>query len=135
MAAFPEGVVFFGISAFNGCSSLTSVPSFPARLTLGSSCFAQCPKLDEATVEMIKNRKLFYTYKGLKDEKIPEDLETLIILEGVTKIHDEVFRGRKFLKAVLNFPPSLTEIGKNAFWNVPLLHHWPLFRRGLFFLG
>ena len=62
-----------------------------------------------------ESKSVIYTYKGLEDEVVPDDVTELIIEEGVTTIKKRAFKGKKHLKNIRNFPSSLLIIDDEAF--------------------
>lgn len=136
-------VTAIGMSAFEGCTSLTAI-TIPKTITsIGYRAFANCPRLVSMTVE--KGNKV-YTAKGnclidkkaktltagCKNSVIPTDGSVTIISEGafygcttlkkltipdtVTTIKYFAFRDCTGLKTV-TLSPSLRQIGEGAFYN------------------
>ena len=97
-----------GVSAFEGCISLTSV-NIPSSVTeIGVNAFKYCSSLTSVNIPSSVTEiggSAFYSCRYLKSVNIPS---------SVTLIEDETFRDCTSLTSV-NIPSSVTEIGAGAF--------------------
>ena len=121
-----------GISAFEGCSSLTSL-TIPSSVTsIGNQAFSGCSGLTSLTIPSgvtSIGRSAFSGCSGLTSLTIPSSvtsignqafsgcsgLTSLIILSSVTRISREAFRYCSGLTSLI-IPSSVTSIDEQAFW-------------------
>ena len=104
----PEGVTNIGESAFEDCSSLTSVTIPDSVTSIGSSAFYGCSKLTSVTIPDSVTSigdSTFYNCSGLTSVTIPN---------SVTSIETWAFNGCSGLTSV-TIPNSVTNIGSYAF--------------------
>lgn len=126
---FPENVSKIGNSFAQGASNLEKV-SIPAVTSLGSSAFADCPKLTTATYAAeatTTGNNTFQNCTALENITLPTaitqlgsnlfsgctSLKSVVIPDSVTKINSGVFTNTAIEELVL--PASLTEIVNNLF--------------------
>ena len=100
-----QGTKAIAESAFNGCTSLTSL-TIPDSVTgVGRGVFGSGSSIKTAT---INSTAALYAFNG------NESLESVIIGNGVTSISDWAFRECTSLASV-TIPDSVTSIGESAF--------------------
>ena len=121
-------VTSIGNSAFQNCSSLTSI-TIPATLKkVGTDAFEGCTSLGKVIVKDIAawcgiiydggsafsnvNIPLFYALHLYSDENT--EITEVVIPEGVTRIEARAFRDAKFITSI-TIPNSVTYIGREAF--------------------
>ena len=128
--AIPEGVTDIGQSAFEGCTSLTSVTIPSSVKTIGMSAFEKCKSLRSVTIpEGVKIIEInaFAWCTSLTSVTIPSSvtdidwsafafsgLTSVTIPPSVTAIGQGAFAGCENLTSV-TIPPSVTDIGEGAF--------------------
>lgn len=130
-----EGITSIGVSAFQGCTQLTSV-TLPESLTeIDKSAFSECMALPEVViptkVTSIKSNA-FSVCLNLKKITLPESLKTigeyafsntdvqeLVLPESVTDIGKMAFYCCHNLKTI-NLPKNLTEIKYGTFYSAGL---------------
>ena len=107
-----DGLVYqvtrIGDSAFQSCSSLTSVTIPEGVASIGTYVFYDCSSLESVTIPTSVKKiggRAFYNCS---------DLTSVMIPEGVTSIENNTFRGCSKLTNV-TIPGSVTSIGFNAF--------------------
>ena len=104
----PDAVHFIGTSAFCRCQSLEYI-HLPKSLTfLEGAAFESC---FNAKGSIILHKGVRYSYSVFC---LCNNIENLIIEDGITSIHDRMFSQCHGLKE-LKIPESVTEIGKYAF--------------------
>lgn len=109
----PKKVTRIKAEAFKKCTSLKKVTFKTSKLTtIESSLFEGCKKLTAITLpgSITKLRKQAFKGSGLTTVTIPEK---------VTAIEEETFADCKSLKEVTFAGSQVTDIGTNAFRNVP----------------
>ena len=119
------------ISAFKGCSSLTSITIPNSVTSIESFAFKGCSSLTSITIPegvTIIGSETFKDCKSLKSIEIPNSvtmiggyafegcssLTSITIPEGVTEIGVYAFNSCKSLKSI-EIPNSVTKIGNSAF--------------------
>ncbi len=113
-----------GYSAFNSCSSLTSVTIGNSIKNIGSDAFAYCSKLDSVYITDLaaylninfsssSNSPMYYAKNLYVNNKKVEGAVT--IPDGVTKIPMYAFYGCDGITSI-TIPDSLTSIGSEAFY-------------------
>ena len=135
-----EGIITFdgvvtsiGESAFDGCSSLTSITIPHSVTSIGNYTFYYCSSLTSITIpESVTSigSWSFYYCSSLTSITIPESitsigesgfsgcssLTSITIPNGVTTIETGTFSGCSSL-ASITIPESITSIGHQAFWS------------------
>lgn len=127
----PDGVEILSISAFHGCSSLTSV-SLPSTLKkMGSDCFYGCSSLTNIVIpEGVSevSRSCFCECPSLVSVVLPSSLREIgsdcfkgcssltnvTIKEGILKLSENCFNHCSSLVSIM-LPSSLKEIGNGCF--------------------
>lgn len=127
----PDGVEILSISAFHGCSSLTSV-SLPSTLKkMGSHCFYGCSSLTNIVIpEGVSevSRSCFCECPSLVSVVLPSSLREIgsdcfkgcssltnvTIKEGILKLSENCFNHCSSLVSIM-LPSSLKEIGNGCF--------------------
>ena len=136
----PDGVEVIGEGAFDGCSAITAVFTFPnsvkkigkrafagcsgvggemdlSRMTnVGDSAFEGCELIKKVTLPQIKDGEAF----GIGIFKDCTGIDTVRFPAGLAIIPDSTFEGCISLKKV-DLPISLTDIGVKAFFGTSLI--------------
>ena len=123
----PESVTSIGARAFAECRNLQSVKLPKDLANIGREAFAVCEKLADADGFVIVNNILFSYHGSAIDVVVPkgvkaisgtfsfgENVRSITVADGVTKIGRSAFAGCRKLKAVF-IPESVTEIHETAF--------------------
>lgn len=92
--------------AFQGCSGLKSI-TIPSQVYTYATVFADCPNLINVTIS-------YQDYSDINVAGLPDTVQTLTIMEGITKIDSDSFNNLHALKTIL-LPDSLSEIGSDCF--------------------
>ncbi len=115
----PEGVTKIGNNAFSYCENLTSVTLPSTLTTLGEDVFNGCIKLANLEDKSGKFLKvvdgIVYNVDGTQILSVLESCTGEVhILEGVTEISEDLFRGRTGITSIY-LPDSVTAIDAWAF--------------------
>ena len=115
----PEGVTKIGNNAFSYCENLTSVTLPSTLTTLGEDVFNGCIKLANLEDKSGKFLKvvdgIVYNVDGTQIISVLESCTGEVhILEGVTEISEDLFRGRTGITSIY-LPDSVTAIDAWAF--------------------
>ena len=134
----PDTVTKIGTSTFENCPSLTEIKLPDSIADIEPRCFYACSNLAE--IEIPKkitsiSAECFGDCKELKNITIPDgltsigesafynciSLTTIEIPDTVTLIDSYAFYNCTSLKLII--PESVTEIGKFAFWDIPVIYY------------
>ena len=103
-----DSVTTIGYSAFDGCSSLTSVTIPNSVTTIGEDAFSNCSSLTSVTIPNSVTEIGKYAFDECND------LRYIILGNSVTTIREYTFSGCSSLTSV-TIPNSVTTIGSEAF--------------------
>ena len=106
--AMPNSVTSIRVSAFSGCSSLTSITISSGVTSIGESVFRECTSLTSVTIPNGVTSIGSYAFSGCSG------LKEVTIPGSVTTIGDDAFSGCSALEKV-TIPGSVTFIGTKAF--------------------
>ena len=104
----PDGVTSIGNSVFYKCSSLASITIPDGVTSIGSEAFSGCSKLTSITIPdgvKVIRASAFYNCSSLASITIPD---------GVTSISDSAFYGCSSLASII-IPDGVTSISDSAF--------------------
>ena len=104
----PDGVTSIRFSAFSGCSSLTSINIPDGVTSIGSDAFMSCSGLTSINIPDGVTSIQDFTFSGCSS------LTSITIPDGVTSIGSSAFRGCSSLTSI-NIPDGVTSIGSSAF--------------------
>lgn len=108
----PEKITSLGNSVFSGCTSLQSI-TIPASVTsLGNYVFSNCSSLESVTFAPAPEREPLTLGTYVFQKCVA--LQSIEIPAGVTKLGNYEFDGCLALNEV-TFPDTITEFGNNAF--------------------
>ena len=128
----PDGVTSIGMSAFEGCSGLTSITIPNSVTSIGSYAFSRCSGLTSVTIPNSVTsigRYAFYDCYRLTSITIPNSVTTIgnsvfyqctgltsvTIGNGVTSIGDYAFSGCSGLQSVYSKVEDVFSINENTF--------------------
>ena len=106
----PDSVTSIGSSAFNCCTSLTSITIPDSVTSIGAAAFSGCTSLTSVTIPHGVTSVEFETFCGCTS------LTSVTIPNGVKSIDDESFLGCTSLTNI-TIPDSVISIGLMAFLN------------------
>lgn len=126
--SLPDSVAEICDYAFESCRSLSEIRLPDSLRRIGAHAFEECASLSELTlpcsVESIGERLLYGTpiaasYEGMlilggRYLLTADDVEEIIVPEGVTVIADDAFSGCRELRRI-SLPEGLVTVGANAF--------------------
>ena len=104
----PNNVTSIGNSAFDDCSSLTSITIPNSVTSIGYNAFSGCSSLTSVTIPNNVTSIGYYAFSDCSS------LIAITIPNSVTSIGDNAFSGCSSLTSV-NIPNSVMSIGDNAF--------------------
>ena len=133
----PDGVAWIGEACFSGCSSLTSIRlpeqlhAIDQRVFVGctalthiSNCPTFCDRAnlgvsDDCVIDYREIKQIdivFHSETEILPEEFKnrEDITSIVLPKGVTKIGDRAFAACRSLSSI-TIPEGVTEIGREAF--------------------
>ena len=114
----PNSVTSIGDYAFRGCSSLTSITIPNSVTSIGGYAFSGCSNLISIIVEegnlVYESRENCNAIIKTATNELIQGSQSTIIPESVTSIGDYAFRGCSSLTSI-TIPNSVTSIGDDAF--------------------
>ena len=105
-----NSVISIGVSAFQGCSGITTLTIPNSVTTIGNSAFSGCSNITELTIGNGVTTIALSTFSGCSG------LTSIIIPENVTSIGNSAFQSCSGLTSV-TIGNSVTSIGNSAFQN------------------
>ena len=139
-----DGIYYIGQSAYdvaNDISSQTSLKFREGTIGISENFYTLTDQQKEMIVSLVMpssvrmigdpEYSLFYSKRGTFQSY--ENLETVILPDGLQTIEKYTFEGCKLLKSI-NIPNSLKKIGERAFWHCESLKNVTL-PQGLLHIG
>ena len=109
-AVLPQGLLYIGESAFNGCYNMESL-SIPSALEIGAGAFSGCTNISKLELPdglLVIGDSAFYSLSGITELKLPSSLLVL---------GDSAFYGCENIEGTVAIPAAVTEIGYRVFQN------------------
>ena len=106
----PDGVTSIRSSAFEGCSSLTSINIPNSVTSIGDDAFRDCTNLTSINIPDGVTSIDDWTFNGCSS------LTSINIPDGVTSIGEHAFSGCSSLTSI-NIPDGVTKIGDEVFYD------------------
>ena len=127
-AIIENGVTSIGESAFNDCTSLTSITILDGVTSIGDKAFYKCTSLTNITIPNSVTNIGALAFGGCTS------LTSVIIPDSVTSIGNDTFWNCTSL-ASITIPDSVTSIGNNAFVYTAYFNDKSNWDNGMLYIG
>ena len=124
----PDSVTSIGYSAFRGCTSLTSVTIPDSVTSIGDAAFSDCTSLTSLTISDSVTSIGKYAFSGCTS------LTSITIPDSVTSISYSAFENCTSLSSV-TIGNSVTSIGSSAFYNTAYYNDKYNWDKGVLYLS